>query len=103
MKKEIDAVIDGDSYWDRRDRILGLTEMIISEMNELIQTKKGSNLRLEIIPFIKLIETSMEIEDGVIDYDLVKKFMFVKPLLLGEKKNLSPVMRLTYFWISSIP
>ena len=47
LKKEIDVVIDGDSYWSRRDRILGLTEIIINEMNELIQTKKGSNLRLK--------------------------------------------------------
>ncbi len=87
LKKEVDAVIEGESYWDHRDKIHGYTGLIIEKMNELIKNKKGNNLTLEIIPFIELIQSSMEIGDDDLDLDLVKKFLFVKPLLLGGREE----------------
>ena len=87
LKKELDAVSAGSSYWERRDRIHGLTNQIIFEMSDLIKNQKGPNLKLEIIPFIRLIQSSMEIDDGIIDYELVKKFLFAKPLIIGGEEE----------------
>lgn len=87
LKKEVDAVIAGDSYWNRREKIHGYTELIIQKINELIKDSKGENLELEIIPFIKLIQASMDIGEDQINLDLIKKFLFLKPLLIGGKKE----------------
>jgi len=87
LKKEVDAVIEGDSYWNRREKIHGYTELIISKINDLIKNSKGENLELEIIPFIELIQASMEIGDDQLNLELIKKFLFLKPLLIGGKKE----------------
>lgn len=87
LKKEIIAVTEGENYWNHRQSLHGLIEQIIISVKKLTTSKVGQNLSLEIIPFIQLIKTSMEIGDDQLDLEIVKKFLFLKPLFVGGDPN----------------
>jgi len=83
LKKHFVEISEQSNYWEKREQVKSLLQGLIQSIETIILKTDGPATEIDTYNFVGLLKRSMNISDDVMDMELIRDLLFIKPLFLG--------------------